>query len=250
MSARPYENLKDEAADYIRTAIVSGKLPAGRRVDQDDIAAALGISRAPVREALIELTQKGFVDAPPRRGAFVAELTVEDIEDYYEVVASVFGMTTRRAIGKLTSSDVEELRRLDREIAATGDVTRRKELDRRFFNVIAATGRSPRLDSLLQFIGGMFQGSFYYEPPQWADNEQSFRQRLLAAIEAADSRLAARVIEEHMRACASLTVDYLRSRGYWSTSLSGTEAADSRRSPRSPGVETRAQQSYTEFKYD
>jgi len=49
-------------------------LPPGSKVDQDEIAESLGVSRAPVREALIELAQKGFVDAVPRRGAFVAEV--------------------------------------------------------------------------------------------------------------------------------------------------------------------------------
>ena len=96
-------NLKDEAASYIRAAITSGDLPARSRIDQDVVAQALGISRAPVREALIELTQKGFVDAILRRGAFVAELTPADIEDYYEVVASVFGLTTRRAVSRAKS---------------------------------------------------------------------------------------------------------------------------------------------------
>ncbi|TCJ31438.1 GntR family transcriptional regulator, partial [Parafrankia sp. BMG5.11] len=74
---RRYGNLKDEAASFIREAIVSRALPPRSKIDQDEVADALGISRAPVREALIELAQKGFVDAVPRRGAFVAEVTVE-----------------------------------------------------------------------------------------------------------------------------------------------------------------------------
>jgi DNA-binding GntR family transcriptional regulator len=210
-----FENLKNGAGDFIRAAIVSGELPAGSKIDQDAIADALGISRAPVREALIELAQKGFVVHVPRRGAFVAELTVADIEDYYEVVASVFAMMTRRAVAKLTSADLGELRRLHREIAATDDAARCEELDRRFFNVIVTTGRSSRLDSLLRFIGGMFQGSFYFASPGWAQNEAGFRQRLLEAIEAADERAAARISEEHLHSCAGLTVEHLRASGYW-----------------------------------
>jgi DNA-binding GntR family transcriptional regulator len=212
---RAYENLKDEAAYYIRTAIVSGDLPARSKVDQDEIADALGISRAPVREALIELAHKGFVDAVPRRGAFVAELTPTDIEDYYEVVASVFSLTARRCVARLSAADVEQLRRLHREIAATDDVARRRELGRQFFNTIAVTGSSPRLDALLQFIGGMFQGSFYFEAPGWAEHEASFQEQLLAAIAAGDERLAESVSAEHLRGSAALTIGYLRSRGYW-----------------------------------
>lgn len=62
---RSYGSLKDEAAAYHRDAIVMGQLAPGSRVDQDEIAETLGMSRAPVREALIELAQKGFIDAPP-----------------------------------------------------------------------------------------------------------------------------------------------------------------------------------------
>jgi DNA-binding GntR family transcriptional regulator len=211
---RAYENLKDEAADYIRRGIVSGEFPARSKIDQDEVAEALGISRAPVREALIELAQKGFVDAVPRRGAFVAELTATDIEDYYEVVASVFGLTTRRAVSRLSAAAVAELRRLHSEAAATGEAARRSYLGRQFFNVIAATGRSPRLDSLLQLIGGMFQGSFYLETPGWEAHEADYRQRLLGAVESGDERLASRISEEYLLGCARMTIDYLRSRGY------------------------------------
>ena len=212
---RAYGNLKDEAASYIRAAITSGDLPARSRIDQDVVAQALGISRAPVREALIELTQKGFVDAIPRRGAFVAELTPADIEDYYEVVASVFGLTTRRAVSRLSAADVAQLRKLHDEAAAATEPGRRGELGRRFFNVIAATGRSPRLDSLLQLIGGMFQGSFYFETPGWAAHEAQYQERVLGAIESGDDRLASRVSEDYLVGCGRMTVDHLRSRGYW-----------------------------------
>ncbi|CAI7976806.1 GntR family transcriptional regulator [Frankia sp. Hr75.2] len=211
---RRYGNLKDEAASFIREAIVSRALPPRSKIDQDEVADALGISRAPVREALIELAQKGFVDAVPRRGAFVAEVTVEDIEDHYEVVALVSGMTTRRAVRKLTPLETEELARLHREIATTEDEARRRSLDRRFFQIIATAGKSPRLDAILEFLGGVLQGSFYYDAPAWVDNEAKYRERLLDAIQADDVVTATRTSEEHVRSCAAVTIEHLRSRGY------------------------------------
>lgn len=211
-----YGNLKDEAARFIRAAIVSGRLAPNSKVDQDDVAESLGISRAPVREALIELAQKGFVVAVPRRGAFVAELTAEDIEDHYEIVAVVFGLTTRRAVEKLLPGEVDELRRLHREIGSIEDTARRMELDRRFFNVIATAGRSPRLDAVLEFLGGVFQASVYFESPRWADNEHKYRRQLLSAIKSGDVEAAAKTSEEHLRTCASLSIEHLRSSGYWS----------------------------------
>ncbi|WP_018503484.1 GntR family transcriptional regulator, partial [Parafrankia discariae] len=214
---RRYGNLKDEAADFIREAIVSRALPPRSKIDQDEVADALGISRAPVREALIELAQKGFVDAVPRRGAFVAEVTVEDIEDHYEVVALVSGMTTRRAVRTLTPTQIEELARLHREITTTGEETRRRSLDRRFFQIIATAGKSPRLDAILDFLGGVLQGSFYYDAPAWENNETKYRERLLTEIRAGDVTAAARTSEEHVRSCAAVTVEHLRTRGYWTT---------------------------------
>jgi DNA-binding GntR family transcriptional regulator len=215
-AGRPaYGNLKDEAASFIRDAIVGGDLPPRSKIDQDEIAGALGFSRAPVREALIELTQKGFVLALPRRGAFVAEVSAEDIEDHYAVVALVFGMTTRRAIKKLTAADVGELRDLDHRIATASDAGTRRELDRRFFHVIVTAGRSRRLDSLLAFLGGAIQGSFYFAAPDWGPHEAAFRQHLISALEAGDTRAAVRTSEEHMRGCAALTIAHLRAQGYW-----------------------------------
>ncbi|ADP83305.1 GntR family transcriptional regulator [Pseudofrankia inefficax] len=212
---RPYGNLKDEAASFLRDAIVSGALPPHSKIDQDQVADTLGISRAPVREALIELAQKGFVDAIPRRGAFVAAVTVEDIEDHYEVVALVSAMTAKRAVKRLTPAQIDELRRLDQEIAATTDVVRVRDLDRRFFHLIANAGRSPRLDTILRFLGGALQGSFYFDAPGWAPHEATYRQQMLGAIDAGDVLAAARISEEHVRRCATLSVDHLRSRGYW-----------------------------------
>ncbi|MBL7499997.1 GntR family transcriptional regulator [Frankia sp. CNm7] len=212
---RAYGNLKDEAAGFIRDAIVSGALPPRSKVDQDEIADTLGISRAPVREALIELAQKGFVDAIPRRGAFVADVTVEDIEDHYEVVALVSGMTAKRAVKRLTPAEIAELRRLHQEIAATGDVARVRALDRRFFQLITNSGRSPRLDTILEFLGGALQGSFYFDAPGWAHNEAAYREQMLGAIETGDVLAAARISEEHVRSCAAVTIEHLRTRGYW-----------------------------------
>ncbi|ABW14143.1 hypothetical protein Franean1_4777 [Parafrankia sp. EAN1pec] len=127
----------------------------------------------------------------PRRGAFVAEVTVEDIEDHYEVVALVSGMTTRRAVRKLTPLETEELARLHREITTTEDEARRRSLDRRFFQIIATAGKSPRLD----------------------------------AIQADDVVTAARTSEEHVRSCAAVTVEHLRTRGYLPPAPAASPAA-------------------------
>jgi DNA-binding GntR family transcriptional regulator len=212
---RSYDNLKDAAADYIRTAIVSGDLAPRSKVDQDAIAGALGISRVPVREALIELAQKDFVVAIPRRGAFVGELRLGDIEDHYEVVSLVFGVATKRAVKMLTPADLAELHALHEEISSTDDAARREELDYDFLKVIARVGSTRRLDSIMRFLGGALAGSFYLESPEWVARETRYRTLLLPALEARDVEAAVRITEDHLRGCAALAIEVLRSRGYW-----------------------------------
>ncbi|WP_235015062.1 FCD domain-containing protein, partial [Parafrankia sp. Ea1.12] len=101
---------------------------------------------------------------------------------------------------------------------------RRRSLDRRFFQIIATAGKSPRLDAILEFLGGVLQGSFYYDSPAWVDNEARYRELLLAEIRAGDVVAAARTSEEHVRSCAAVTVEHLRTRGYWTAPRTRPEA--------------------------
>jgi hypothetical protein len=89
-------------------------------------------------------------------------------------------------------------------------VPRQRELPSRFFTLIATTGRSPRLDALLLFIGGMFPGSFYLESPGRPAHDAAYRTRLLAAL---DEELAAQVTDDYLRGARSIAVDYLKTLG-------------------------------------
>src|SRR6266550_2157189 len=79
----------DEAALLIRRMIFDGELHPGERVPQDDVAAMLGISRIPVREALIALEREGWVTIEMHRGAFVNALDARSVRDHYELFALV-----------------------------------------------------------------------------------------------------------------------------------------------------------------
>src|SRR3954464_14937235 len=88
----------DEAALLIRRMIFDGELRPHDRVPQDDTAAVLGISRIPVREALIALEREGWVTIAPHRGAFVSELDEPAVRDHFELYGLTFGLAARRAI--------------------------------------------------------------------------------------------------------------------------------------------------------
>lgn len=209
-------SLKDMAASFIREAIVSGRLGPRAKIEQDEIADELGSSRLPIREALIELTAKGFVVAIPRRGAFVVHLSVEDIEDHFEVVGLLFAVAASRAAKRISQQELAELQRLHALIAATGDDGVCQELNHDFLRIINEAGSSNRLLLTLRYLWLSLPNDFYTSAPAWAANEAIYREQILSSLEARNADAAAASAEEHLRACAKVTIDSLQSRGYWS----------------------------------
>jgi DNA-binding GntR family transcriptional regulator len=115
------ENKKTIAAmvqERIRDAILNGTLPAGSRLDQNQLAADLNVSLVPVREALKKLEGEGFVQIIPRRGAFVAESSPEDMEDLYFARGMLEGQTAYHAAKNLTDDDLAKLDQLFRSMGA------------------------------------------------------------------------------------------------------------------------------------
>jgi DNA-binding GntR family transcriptional regulator len=111
-------DLWEAVADRLRSEIISGRLAAGVRLVETELAAKYGVSRGPIREALRELTTEGIVLTLPRRGSVVCSLTQRDLEEVYAIRESLEVLALRLASeraadqeltairGKLTSIDV------------------------------------------------------------------------------------------------------------------------------------------------
>jgi DNA-binding GntR family transcriptional regulator len=98
--------------ERIRDAILTGALPAGSRIDQGKLASDLNVSIVPVREALKKLEAEGFVQIIPRRGAFVTQTSISDLEDLYFARAAIEGQAAYHAAEKLTPENIAELEQL------------------------------------------------------------------------------------------------------------------------------------------
>ncbi len=97
------------AQERIREAILRGTLPPGTRIDQNQLAAELNTSLIPVREALKTLASEGLVQIIPRRGAFVAEFSLNDLENLYDARIVVEGHVAAKAAPRLTDDQLKEL---------------------------------------------------------------------------------------------------------------------------------------------
>jgi DNA-binding GntR family transcriptional regulator len=210
-----HPSLKDTAAAYLREQILTGALRPGTKVDQDEISEALGMSRVPVREALIELAQESLIDAVPRRGAFVAQLERADIIDHYRIFGLIAGLAASRAATSLSDDQLAELQRMHEAFVAATDPQEKADRNHEFHKIINQAGGSRRLASVLRLLSRSLPVRYFEFVPQWADISARHHERILAALAAHDAHEAQRLMEHHVAESGDLAVDILQEMGYW-----------------------------------
>jgi DNA-binding GntR family transcriptional regulator len=99
----------EEAYQHIRAAIVSGALPDGHRLNEDEIAGELGLSRTPIREALLRLAGEDLVETRGRQGTSVRAMTRQDAVDLAELFFYLLNQATRRGLERLAETDYAAL---------------------------------------------------------------------------------------------------------------------------------------------
>jgi len=124
--------LRDEAYDRIRHAIVDGTLPPGAPLRDADLADQLGLSRAPVRQALLRLTDDGLVDSKPQSYTRVSEVLTADVTDAREVVRLLHEFAVRQAVPRCRPADIAAMRAANDRFAAAieaGDIAAAVQAD-------------------------------------------------------------------------------------------------------------------------
>lgn len=106
--------LRDDVYRRLRDAIVDGTLAPGEQLRDVELAAWLGVSRTPVREALLRLADAGLVVAQPGRSTTVSSLDMRAIRDARDVVAAMHELAVGEAVGSLTKADLKAMRDANR----------------------------------------------------------------------------------------------------------------------------------------
>lgn len=144
----------DRAYEAIRNMILSGELPAGAQLVEEALAEMCGVSRTPVREAMRRLESDLLVTRTDTQRSFVADWSLDDVADAFELRAMLEGQAARRAAERMTDAALERIRAANRQIGiaigkATPDVVGFLEGNREFHAVIQEVAASRRLASLL-----------------------------------------------------------------------------------------------------
>ncbi|HWF71944.1 MAG TPA: GntR family transcriptional regulator [Solirubrobacteraceae bacterium] len=144
----PSASLTDSIAGLLRERIVSGRFEPGERLVEAEIARQLQISRGPVREALAQLRAEGLVIDRPRRGSFVAELTMNDVREIYELRAALEGRAARLLIERDDRAALAELGVIIDAMKAATEIDDRDgfaDLDTRFHTELCRLSGNRRL---------------------------------------------------------------------------------------------------------
>ena len=143
-------SLSDEVLYRSREAIIHGRLRPGVRLSEAKLATAFGVSRGPVREALVQLQKEGLVQMERHRGARVARLSREDVEELYELRYDLERLAAKRAVRLASEEELGEMREVVAAYeAAVGERAVREsvDLDMRFHDLIYRGAHHTRLYS-------------------------------------------------------------------------------------------------------
>jgi DNA-binding GntR family transcriptional regulator len=194
--------LSDRVKDHIVEAVLSGELKPGDRIVESVLARDLGVSQAPVREALRDLVLLGFLESEPYKGTSVRSFTYEELWETYTVRAALESLAARLAATHLTADDVDELQAiLDEmmEAAHQEDVDLLLMLDNRFHETIIKISGNKTLYQLwktLQF--GTWSIVTYrklsYDPAYLAARHKE----LLDALQTGDPEKASNAMKHHI----------------------------------------------------
>jgi DNA-binding GntR family transcriptional regulator len=162
---REGETSAEAVARHVRQQIISGKLRQGERLPQDDIARAVGVSRIPVREAIIALEREGWVRGEPHRGAFVNGLNEAAIRDHYELYGRYFGFAARRAIERMSPDDLVALDALAKRLAAATGAAAVQRTNREYLDALIECAHSTRLKVVLRSMVAIVPENFFSTVP-------------------------------------------------------------------------------------
>jgi len=208
------ESITEKVVTALRKAILSGTLRPGTRLIESELAGQLGVSRAPVREAFRILEPEGLVVLEASKGAFVAEVSEDDLREIFTVRSVLEGLAMRLAAEHITEDELPKLSHIVErmeEAAGRNDTERVIELDLEFHEQIWKLSGHRRLYEILSNMIGpirMFLALNTQVYDRLVDNAMEHVE-LLDALSSGEVMRAERMMVEHIEEAGRRNIDYL-----------------------------------------
>lgn len=150
-----YKPLRDIVFETLREAIMNGNLKPGERLMEVQLAQKLGVSRTPVREAIRKLELEGIITMIPRKGAYVAEVSLKDISEVLEVRAALEGLAAGLAAEKMLDSEIELLKEKASEFEEAAQEMKREDLIQLDVQIHEIIFKSTNNHALMNLVDGL-----------------------------------------------------------------------------------------------
>lgn len=202
MSSKARTTRVNNAYERLKTEILNGELPPGFQAPEPDIASRLGMSRTPVREALIRLEADGLVDLVPRRGAKVLPVSRQDICEIYQILSALEALAAETACRNAQPDllgDLGEILDRSDEALADGNIEAWAVLDDRFHRLVAKSSGNLRLEAeITGFLDQVYRANTVLLRLNKAPASNAADHRALCeAISGKDAEAAAGIARRH-----------------------------------------------------
>ncbi|MEW5899764.1 MAG: GntR family transcriptional regulator [Bacillota bacterium] len=209
-----YQPLRDVVFETLRDAIIQGRLKPGERLMEIQLAEEMGVSRTPVREALRKLELEGLIVMIPRKGAYVAGISVKDIVDVFEVRAALESLAAGLAAERITDQELEELERALVQIseASGSNLDAVVRTDTNFHEIIYRASRNQRLTQLITNLQEQiqrFRTTSLAQPGRTKTAIEEHR-KIVEAISERNVELAQALAREHIENAEQSLLSALR----------------------------------------
>ena len=194
------KSLKEQVYDYLREEFRMHKLKPGAIINMDITSKELGISKTPLREALLQLEMEGFVTIVPRRGIYVNSLTIKEIREFYQVIGALEGSAILECAEKMKKEDIDKMARYNDEM--------NKSLDNGNFDLFYEKNLSfhnsfinlTKNETLVKIVNNLKKRLYDFPRPdkwikEWEEASTKEHDQLVGYLQSGDSTEAARYIQ-------------------------------------------------------
>ncbi|MGH3403351.1 MAG: GntR family transcriptional regulator [Streptosporangiaceae bacterium] len=195
LSAR-YTSIGELAYDVLRTAIDTGVFQPGQWLRQEWLAEQLGVSRIPIRSALIQLDSEGLIVFHPRRGAQVRVLTIEQVKEAYELRALLESHALRKSMAAMTAERLSRLTELADRLDQVEEGPQFIDARVAFYRELYDAARNPMLVKLIEDVRGPI--GRYLLGKRMADPDADVHRQLVGTVAAGDVDGAVRTLVAHI----------------------------------------------------
>ena len=215
-----YKPLREIVFETLRDAIINQTLEPGERLMEIQLAEEMGVSRTPVREAIRKLELEGLVIMVPRKGAYVAGISVKDIHEVFEVRACLEGLAASLAAQRMTPEELDEMEKsLFIEAGETEGNNLRSivEIDTSFHDLLYKAARNEKLLQMVNNLQEQLQRfrSASLARPGRSKTALDEHRKILAALALRNAKMTQKLAIEHIENAETAMMESIESQGLY-----------------------------------